>query len=179
MSVPGSDLLSEIENDNPKLGILLRRYVWPAIQSRGRAGHVLATPPDAVGDVQLTPLDSLAAANNPKSAAYVGTNAAGGLVVAPTPGAGTVTAVTGTAPIGSTGGPTPDITVAKATVGGVGVVKPDGSTITITTDGTISAVAAPISNVHDESLTDGNANFIFASTLTRGGDIITVVGVPN
>jgi len=32
---------------------------------------------------------------------------------------------------------------------------------------------------HDEPLTDGNANFIFAATLTTGGDIIVVVGVPN
>jgi hypothetical protein len=35
------------------------------------------------------------------------------------------------------------------------------------------------SNTHSESLTDGNANFIFAATLSKGGDIITVVGVPN
>lgn len=32
---------------------------------------------------------------------------------------------------------------------------------------------------HDEPLTDGNANFIFAATLTVGGDIIVVLGVPN
>ena len=34
-------------------------------------------------------------------------------------------------------------------------------------------------NTHDEPLTDGNANFIFAATLTTGGDIIVVIGVPN
>jgi hypothetical protein len=37
----------------------------------------------------------------------------------------------------------------------------------------------PPSDTHDESLTDGNGNFIFAATLTTGGDIITVTGVPN
>jgi hypothetical protein len=36
------------------------------------------------------------------------------------------------------------------------------------------SVSLPTINVHDESLTDGNSNFIFA-----GGDIVTVVGVPN
>jgi len=36
---------------------------------------------------------------------------------------------------------------------------------------------------HDEPLTDGNGNFIFAATLTDppglGGDIIVVIGVPD
>jgi hypothetical protein len=36
------------------------------------------------------------------------------------------------------------------------------------------SVALPSINVHDEPLTDGNSNFIFA-----GGDIVVVVGVPN
>jgi hypothetical protein len=34
-------------------------------------------------------------------------------------------------------------------------------------------------DTHDEPLTDGNGNFIFAATLTTGGDIIVVIGVPN
>jgi hypothetical protein len=34
-------------------------------------------------------------------------------------------------------------------------------------------------NTHSESLTDANANFIFAATLSKGGDIITVTGVQN
>jgi hypothetical protein len=34
-------------------------------------------------------------------------------------------------------------------------------------------------STHSEPLTDGNANFIFAATLTVGGDIIVVTGVPN
>lgn len=37
----------------------------------------------------------------------------------------------------------------------------------------------PPTDTHDESLTDGNGNFIFAATLTTGGDIITVTGVPD
>jgi hypothetical protein len=35
------------------------------------------------------------------------------------------------------------------------------------------------STTHSESLTDGNGNFIFAATLTTGGDVITVCGIPN
>lgn len=34
-------------------------------------------------------------------------------------------------------------------------------------------------STHSESLTDGNANFIFDATLSKAGDIITVCGVPN
>jgi hypothetical protein len=41
-------------------------------------------------------------------------------------------------------------------------------------DFVFQALAAGSLNVHDEPLTDGNSNFIFA-----GGDIIVVVGVPN
>jgi hypothetical protein len=37
-----------------------------------------------------------------------------------------------------------------------------------------STSVATASTTHDESLTDGASNFIFA-----GGDIVTVVGVPN
>jgi hypothetical protein len=33
MTLPGNDLLSQIEQDNPKLGIYLRRYVLPSIQT--------------------------------------------------------------------------------------------------------------------------------------------------
>jgi hypothetical protein len=35
------------------------------------------------------------------------------------------------------------------------------------------------SSTHDEPLTDGNGNFIFAATLTTGGDIIVLTGIPN
>ena len=67
--------------------------------------------------------------------------------------------------------------VPAATVSQLGVVKPDGTSITVATDGTISASSG--GGTHSEPLTDGNANFIFAATLATGGDIIVVVGVPN
>jgi len=38
-------------------------------------------------------------------------------------------------------------------------------------------LAAIETHTHAEPLTDGNANFIFAATLTTGGDIIVVLGV--
>lgn len=44
---------------------------------------------------------------------------------------------------------------------------------------TLSLVLPGGGNIHDEPLTDGDANFIFAATLTTGGDIIVVTGVPN
>lgn len=51
----------------------------------------------------------------------------------------------------------------------------DNSTKIATTAFVTAAVAAVTgSTVHDESLTDGSSNFIFA-----GGDVVTVVGVPN
>lgn len=62
-----------------------------------------------------------------------------------------------------------------ATTSSPGVVQPDGSTITITPAGVISS-APP---THAEPLTDGNANIIFSASLTEGGDVIVVVGVPN
>lgn len=52
-----------------------------------------------------------------------------------------VTAVTGTLPISSSGGSTPDISIADATSSTVGVVQPDNTTITIL-DGVISASVA-------------------------------------
>jgi hypothetical protein len=38
--IPGSDLLAEIENDNPKLGQFLRRYVLPTIQNVAQGAAV-------------------------------------------------------------------------------------------------------------------------------------------
>jgi hypothetical protein len=67
-----------------------------------------------------------------------------------------------------------DLPVATSTT--MGIVQPDNTTITIS-DGILSAVAG--GSTHSESLTDGNANFIFASTLTEGGDVITIAGVPD
>ena len=57
------------------------------------------------------------------------------------PGSSGVTAVTGTAPIVSSGGATPAISVTTATTGAVGVVKPDGVTIDVSA-GVISVPTA-------------------------------------
>ena len=59
----GNDLLSEVENQWPKLGQYLRRYIVPAIQSRGRPGQVLATPTDTPGPVQLQNITDIAPPN--------------------------------------------------------------------------------------------------------------------
>lgn len=97
MAVAGKDLLAQIENSGgigSKLGIYLRRYILPAIQSRGLPGQVLATPADKVGDVELQSLTGLVATTNPKGATYVGTNTGGGVIPAPTPIEG-ITQLTG------------------------------------------------------------------------------------
>ncbi len=91
MSVPGNDLLSQIENEQPKLGIYIRNYLIPTLQPKGRAGYVLSTPTDKPGTTALRPISSLSATANPKSAAYVGTSSEGTIVTAPDPG--TVTSV--------------------------------------------------------------------------------------
>ncbi|MHB1673766.1 MAG: hypothetical protein ACYCSP_05895 [Acidobacteriaceae bacterium] len=67
-----------------------------------------------------------------------------------------------------------------ATAALLGVVKPDGTSITVDATGKISAVGGSGPTVtHDEPLTDGNANFLFAASLSEGGDILVVTGVPN
>lgn len=55
MSLPGNDLLSQIEQDNPKLGIYLRRYLLPSIQQTasnaavGPSGDIPApAPPESI-----------------------------------------------------------------------------------------------------------------------------------
>lgn len=54
-------------------------------------------------------------------------------------------------------------------------------TVTATTSQGVTTITQTgiNNNTHDEPLTDGNANFIFAATLTTGGDIIVVIDVPN
>jgi hypothetical protein len=61
------------------------------------------------------------------------------------------------------------------------ITLPGTTTTTIVSPGVVALVntGGGTPNTHDESLTDGNANFIFAATLTTGGDIITVIGVAN
>ena len=83
MSLPGNDLLLEIQNAQDiqtlgtKLGVYMRSYVAPSIQNRGLPGQVLATPSDKVGNVSLQSISSLVGTVNPKNASYVGTNASG------------------------------------------------------------------------------------------------------
>ena len=91
MSVPGNDLLSQIENEQPKLGIYIRNYLIPTLQPKGRAGYVLSTPTDKPGTTALRPISSLSATANPKSAAYIGTSPEGTIIEAGNPG--TVTSV--------------------------------------------------------------------------------------
>lgn len=52
---------------------------------------------------------------------------------------GGVASITGTSPITVTPGPTPVVSVALATTSAAGTVKPDGTTITVAVDGTITA----------------------------------------
>lgn len=58
------------------------------------------------------------------------------------------------------------------TLGGTTAASVSAGVVTLTQ-------TLPPTNTHDEPLTDGNGNFIFAATLTTGGDIIVCVGVPN
>jgi hypothetical protein len=67
-------------------------------------------------------------------------NATGWSVIGKTGGSGSgVSSVTGISPIVSSGGTTPTISVNTATTSNLGVVKPDGTTITITSGGVISS----------------------------------------
>jgi hypothetical protein len=58
MSIPGNDLLAEIERDHPKLGAYFRNYVLPAIQTTARNGavgtHSNIAPPTAPESVNVT-----------------------------------------------------------------------------------------------------------------------------
>lgn len=48
-----------------------------------------------------------------------------------------------------------------------------------TNNWTPGAPAPTTPATHDEPLTDGNGNIIFAATMTMGGDVVVVIGVPN
>ena len=58
-------------------------------------------------------------------------------------GGGTVTSVTASAPITSSGGTTPNIAIGIATTSATGVVKADGTSISVDGAGTLSAIGAP------------------------------------
>ncbi len=104
MNIGGNDLLSQVEDENPKLGTYLRRYILPSIQSRGLPGHVLATPTDKPGPVELTPLATVQAAAGTVKQIVPGTN----ITISPTDGTGVVTINSsgggGGAPSGPAGG---------------------------------------------------------------------------
>lgn len=56
----------------------------------------------------------------------------------------------------------------------------EGTTTASVSSGVVTVVnTLPPNNTHDEPLTDGDGNLIFAATLTTGGDVIVVIGVPN
>lgn len=82
-------------------------------------------------------------------------------------GGGTVTAVTGTAPIVSSGGTTPAISVTAATSGALGVVQPDGTIITVAA-GAIT-VAKSTSSLFGVAKVDG-------TTITASAGVISAVG---
>ena len=125
-----------------------------------------------------------------------GSGGTAGLVPAPPAGsatAGKFLSANGTfeVPAGGTEGITAltgDVTASGSgsVVATLATVNPDVGSFTnvnITVDGKGRVLAVSSGSgaptTHSESLTDGNANFIFAATLTTGGDIIVVVGVPN
>ena len=162
MKIGGNDLLVQIENESPKLGSFLRRYIMPAIQSRGLAGHILATPTDAPGDVQLQPISSLLANSNPKGASYLGTTPGGVLVPAATPASG-ITQLSGDVLAGPGSGSQ------AATVVGVNgaAVPPSEGIFGTNASGQIIAAAAPgtVPNFADnESPTGGPTVWNLAHT---------------
>lgn len=55
MKIGGNDLLVQIENESPKLGSFLRRYVMPAIQSRGLVDTSLPLRPMRPGMCSCSP----------------------------------------------------------------------------------------------------------------------------
>ncbi len=72
----------------------------------------------------------------------------------------------------------------KVNISGINELDfPTGVSSATTTNGittiNLENIIPVIPDVHDEPLTDGNANFIFDATLLKGGDIIVVTGVPN
>lgn len=88
-------------------------------------------------------------------------------VIATGSASGPITSVTGSSPISSSGGTTPNITVATATSAALGVVKPDGTVITDTA-GAITVPQAS-SSVFGVVKVDG-------TTITASGGVISSTG---
>ena len=88
----------------------------------------------------------------------------------PSAGAGTVTAVTGSGAISSSGGATPNITVATATSGALGVVQPDGTIIT---------VSAGVITVPKASSSGFGVVEVDGTTITASAGVISSAGLTN
>ncbi len=92
-------------------------------------------------------------------------------------GGGTVTAVTGTTPIASTGGTTPDISVAAASATALGVIQPD--TITVVTDasGILSAIPGTSPNYPANALiSGGGVAWVSGYTYTISASVYAING---
>lgn len=107
---------------------------------------------------------------------------------------GTVTAVTGVAPIASSGGATPAISIAAATSAALGAVKPDGTVITVSAgaitvpdatsaalgvvqpDGTIITVSSGAITVAKATSSAFGVVEVDGTTITASGGVISAVG---
>ena len=105
-----------------------------------------------------------------------------------------VTAVTGVAPVASSGGTTPAISVAAATSAALGVVKPDGTVITVSAgaitvpaatsaalgvvkpDGTVITVAAGAITVPKASSSTFGVCEVDGTTITASGGVLSATG---
>jgi hypothetical protein len=88
-------------------------------------------------------------------------------------GGGGVTSVTGTLPITSSGGVTPNIAVNTATTAAQGVVQPDGTTITIS--GAVISVPTATTSVLGLVKPDGTTITISAGVISAAGGGVTAV----
>jgi hypothetical protein len=93
----------------------------------------------------------------------------------PSSGGGTVTAVTGSGAISSSGGTTPNITVATATTGNLGVVEPDGTTIDVS--GGVISVPTATSSALGLVKPDGTVITISAGAITVPAATSSALGV--
>jgi hypothetical protein len=167
---------------------------WMRISPSGNVGIFTITPAyklDVVGDINFTGALRIAAA--PGNAGQVLTSAGGGTNTWSTPTTGTVTSVIGTAPIISSGGNAPAISIAQANASTNGFLSStDWTTFnnkvasitagpglaggTITSTGTISlSIPVVIANGGTNSTTIGSAGSVIYSNGTQL--VSTAVGI--
>lgn len=95
-------------------------------------------------------------------------------------GTGDILAVTATAPLSSSGGTSPNISIALATTAATGVSKPDGVTITVDANGVLSTAPGAQSPLQGDINASGHnitgVNIVGAQTITA--QAITVNGQP-